>query len=495
MRILALLLCLTAAAVATTYTAIVAGGDWSNDVTWGGLGHPVAGDVALLDATSGAVTVDVNSACTTLDLTGYTSTLALGTLALAVSGNVTIGTTVGSVATLTIGISGGTGLTVGGDLLVALRGVITCSGASKISCAGSWDVSAGTFTKSTGTVTFNATASGKTVKSGSNTYYNVTWNGSGGEWTLQDNFTMARTTLFTLGTLNLSGFTYTDAWFQTVTMGSGFTLNIGTGTFSSSGSTSLTIPTGATVTVSTGSLNTIANFTISGTGVFTATGAASLRIAGNVDISSSNFNAGTSTLYQFGVTPTLSSSQSFCNYTVGFGVGSTAVTLNSNLTVLNNFSIVAYGGVTRSFSAGSYTINVGGNWANGDVFTAGTGTVIFNDASKTTTVSGTTAFNILQCLTSSKTIKFTAGTTTTVGVFDFSGTAGNLITLDTDTGAGTFALSDASGTNTVEYCDIHRSAAAGGASWLAYTTDGNVDGGSNSGWNFGTFNAFLLGGD
>jgi hypothetical protein len=83
-----------------------------------------------------------------------------------------------------------------------------------------------------------------------------------------------------------------------------------------------------------------------------------------------------------------------------------------------------------------------------------------------------------------KTVKFTKSTTTTVGSFVATGTAGNLITLDTADGLGTFTLSDTTGTNSVSYCDIHRSTVAGGATWNAYTSNGNIDGGSNTGWNW-----------
>ena len=480
-----------------TYTAAAGGGNWSDDATWGGSGHPVAGDVALLDATSGAVTVDVNSACTTLDLTGYTSTLALGTYALTVSGNVTIGTTVGSVATLTIGISGGTGLTIGGDLLVALRGVITCSGASKISCTGSWDVSAGTFTPSTGTVTFNATASGKTIKSGSNTYYNVTWNGSGGEWTLQDNFTQPRTTAFTLGTLILNGKTYTAGFGQTVTLGSGFTLTIGAGTLSAGDAMTVIIPTGAVVTISTGILST-SGLTVSGSGTFSATGAATIYCWRNLSISSANFSAGISTFYQFyTAVATVYSNQPLYNYKVGRTDQNydAVITMASNLVVLNNLTIQHYPGRTVSLVASTFTLTVGGNFANGDVFNAGTGTVIFNDATKVTTVTGSTTFNVLRIETADKVVRFTAGTTQTVASFVATGTAGHPVILTNVSGTGTWALSDASGTNRIYYCTISYSAAAGGAAWLAYTSDGNVNGGSNTGWVFSSFNPLLIGGD
>jgi hypothetical protein len=476
------------------WTAAAGGGNWNNPATWvEGGGYPVAGDTALLVATSGAVTVNVNSACATLDLTGYKSTLALGVNALTVSGNVTIGTTAGSVATLSIGISAGTGLTIGGNLLVGARGTITCSGASKVYCAGSWDVSAGTFVRSTSTVTFNATSSGKTVKSGSNTYYNVTWNGSGGEWTLQDNLTHSAggTATLTLGTLVLSGKTYTCAKSYTLTLGSGFTLAMGTGRLTGgSYGLDLNVSTGAVVTISTGSLYIAGAFTVAGTGEFNCTGAAVLEVRGNISISSAGWSAGTSTIYSGynnHVNGTLSSTQPLYNYQVGYNnsdIRDAAVTLNSDLTVLNNFTIQYSAGYTRSFSAGSHTLTVGGNFDNQDTFNAGTGTVIFNDATKTTTVSGNTTFNVLRIETPGKVVKFTAGTTQTVASFVATGAAGQNVVLTNVTGTGTWALSDASGTNQVHYCTISYSAAAGGASWLAYTTDGNVDAGGNSGWVF-----------
>jgi len=490
MRTLALLLCLTALASATVYTS-AATGDFKGDSTWGGGGHPVAGDTAVF---SGAwtVTLTANGACAMCSSAVFTGTFALTTYKLNVSGNLRWLTN-SDTAFMTLGVSADSGLVVVGNVTVGARGKVTCSGASKISCAGSWDVSAGTFTKSTSTVTFNATSSGKTVKSGSNEYYNVTWNGSGGEWTLQDDFVQTGVSAFTLGTLILNGKYYMAYYAQTVTLGSGFTLNVGTGIYNTNYQMNLTVPTGATVTISAWGDMYVGHLTISGTGTFTATGVASIAVVGNVSITSPNFTAGTSTIANRWGAGTVSSTQPLYNYTIEYGA---AITLGSNLTVQNTFTVGTGG---NSFSAGSYTLTVGGNFANGDVFNAGTGTVIFNDATKTTTVSGTTTFYNLQCLTPGKTVKFEAGQTFTVTSFDFTGTAGNLILLDTDTGASTFTLSDATGTNQVEYCDIHRSAATGGAAWLAYTVDGNVDGGSNTGWLFAppasTFNPLLLSGD
>jgi hypothetical protein len=73
-----------------TYTAAADGGNWADDATWGGGGHPVAGDTAILNATSGNVTLSAAAACAVLDCTGYTGTLAFATYSLTATGNVTL---------------------------------------------------------------------------------------------------------------------------------------------------------------------------------------------------------------------------------------------------------------------------------------------------------------------------------------------------------------------------------------------------------------------
>ena len=250
-----------------------------------------------------------------------------------------------------------------------------------------------------------------------------------------------------------------------IAIGNGFTLNVGTGSLSASNAISLTVPTGATLNVSTGNVF-LASLNVSGTGTFNCSGAATIIPWGDVSITSPNFSAGTSTFYQKYSTKTISSTQPLYNYTVGTGSGTDydiAITLQSNLTVLNNFTIQYVAGKTRSFNAGSYTLNIGGNFTNNDTFTPGTSTVNFNDATNVSTISGSTTFNNLTSSTPDKTIKFTAGTTQTVSSLSLTGTSGHLITIDTDTGAGTFNLSDTTGTNTLYYTSVTRSAAAGGA--------------------------------
>jgi len=85
-------------------------------------------------------------------------------------------------------------------------------------------------------------------------------------------------------------------------------------------------------------------------------------------------------------------------------------------------------------------------------------------------------------------------TNTFTNDFDLNGTSGNLITIGSATPASTYTLSKSSGTVDVSFCSISDSIATGGASWQSFTSNGNVDGGNNTGWSFAAIvlAAFLL---
>ena len=85
--------------------------------------------------------------------------------------------------------------------------------------------------------------------------------------------------------------------------------------------------------------------------------------------------------------------------------------------------------------------------------------------------------------TAAHTIKFEDGKDQTITSLNVNGSAGKLIIL-TGTSTAGWKISDTTGINEVTYCDIHYSTAEGGATWNAYTSNGNVDGGNNSGWLF-----------
>jgi hypothetical protein len=100
------------------------------------------------------------------------------------------------------------------------------------------------------------------------------------------------------------------------------------------------------------------------------------------------------------------------------------------------------------------------------------------------TISGSNTFNNITNTTQPATVTFTAGTTQTVSNFGLSGTAGNLITINSSTAGSQFTLSDPSGTVFVQNVSIQDSNATGGATWLAPTNRGNVNVSNNTGWIF-----------
>lgn len=199
-----------------------------------------------------------------------------------------------------------------------------------------------------------------------------------------------------------------------------------------------------------------------------------------------------------------------------FSVGSTRTLTLTNGTLDGNGQNVslgsfALGSGTKTLTLGSGTWTVSGSgtaWnANTNVanltVSASTGTISMTSASAKTFAGGAKtwptlnqggagALTIQQSNTFANitntvqpaTITFTAGTTQTVSAFGVSGTAGNLITLNSSSAGSQATLSDASGTNSVSYVSIKDINATGGATWNAFSSSGNVDAGNNTGWDF-----------
>jgi hypothetical protein len=154
-------------------------------------------------------------------------------------------------------------------------------------------------------------------------------------------------------------------------------------------------------------------------------------------------------------------------------MNTTWVATGSNLTLNKetaNIKITNFDNTALSFQGGDKTYN--NIW-----FARGTSTAI-------NTITGTNTFaEFKDTGTEAHTITF-PNVTTTVTSTDINGSAGKLITLQRTGASGTWTISDSAGTNTVTYCNISNSTAEGGAEWNALTTDGNVDGGGNTGWTF-----------
>lgn len=99
--------------MATTYTAVAAGGNWNSAATWDvGTGYPVAGDTAILNATlTGTVTVTAAAACAVLNMENNGGTLALGNNNITCTSNVTVDGTI-TAGTGAIILSGTAGKTL-----------------------------------------------------------------------------------------------------------------------------------------------------------------------------------------------------------------------------------------------------------------------------------------------------------------------------------------------------------------------------------------------
>jgi len=172
--------------------------------------------------------------------------------------------------------------------------------------------------------------------------------------------------------------------------------------------------------------------------------------------------------------------------------GTSTISLLGTGTIWNT----ATGSAITSFSAASSTINLTDTTATARTFSAGnvTGYTFGNlgingvTGSSITTISGGTVggghtFNTISSnKTVAHTMTFSAGATITVSNFTVTGTAGNVVTINTNAAGSSTTLSKSSGTVSVDYLSIRDSAATGGATWYAGANSTNVSG--NTGWIF-----------
>ena len=138
-----------------------------------------------------------------------------------------------------------------------------------------WDITGGTFTSNSGTVTFNGTTTGNTITPDAQNFYNLTINGSGGGWTLSGAMTVSNNFTLTTGTLaqgdnmvTVNG-SYTQSG-GTMTGGAAFS-DVGNFTLSSG-----TFTQGGTVTIGgaysqSGGTYTQNGYNVSVTGAFVQT--------------------------------------------------------------------------------------------------------------------------------------------------------------------------------------------------------------------------------
>jgi hypothetical protein len=199
------------------------------------------------------------------------------------------------------------------------------------------------------------------------------------------------------------------------------------------------------------------NLTMGSTRTFSLTG-------GTLDL-----NTRTATIGTFSSTGSTARVINFNSGTLSIsGTTTSAFTASgSNLTTTGTGTITMTAATAKTFAGGGFgytaTLNQGGAGA--------------------LTISGSNTFYDITATTLPSTITFTSGTTQAVIQFSASGTAGNLLTLNSTSAGSPFTLNKTGGTVNVSYVSITDSTATG-ATWNSYLTNGNVDGGGNTGWNF-----------
>jgi len=168
-------------------------------------------------------------------------------------------------------------------------------------------------------------------------------------------------------------------------------------------------------------------------------------------------------------------------------LGTSTVSLTGTGNVFNAISTT-----NLTFSGASSTINLTNNTTTARTFTIGNAnTLVFgnlgiNGATSTSTTNfnyGNITFNTVSSnKTVAHTIVFYFNGIFNVTNFNITGTAGNVVTLNSSFTPAQFTLNKSSGTVSCDYLSIQDSNATGGASWYAGANSTNVS--NNTGWVF-----------
>jgi len=259
-----------------------------------------------------------------------------------------------------------------------------------------------------------------------------------------------------------------------------------------------------------GSLTLISNLTLGTTYDWTLAGRGSFTIKTNgVTLKGLNayIKAPTGT-YQVLDTLTVSSSTLlFINNgtldTNNQAVNLTQVTVSSGATITLGSSLVTLIGggnqwtMSGNINAGTSTIKMSETANNVLIFAGGSKTynnIYFSRGASTgsITITGSNTFNDFKDDgTGAHSIIF-PNSTTTVSTFTVNGTNPNLISLTRTGASGHWTLSASTGTISCNYIQPSNGITTGGATFNAYTSNGCVDGGGNTGWNFSAPPSYTL---
>ena len=174
----------------------------------------------------------------------------------------------------------------------------------------------------------------------------------------------------------------------------------------------------------------------------------------------------------------------FTGFAGTLGAIGSLCTIYGSLTISTGLTLTASANaLTFGATSGTKTITTNGKTLDFPLTIKGVGgTFALADA---LTLGSTRALTV-----TNGTVKLKSGTTNTVGSFTTG--AGTTQRYLQSTAAGSRAtISDTSGTNAVTYLTIQDIAATGGATWNAFSVNGNADAGNNSGWAFSARSAGL----
>ena len=273
------------------------------------------------------------------------------------------------------------------------------------------------FTARTGTVAFIATTTGHTITAGSNNFYNLTFNGVGGNWAFTDtNITALNDLTVSAGTLTLPTGTTTVAGNFNAT-GGVFMHNNGTVYLTASGAKTITaggsplynIAFNGSGSWTWGDTNaTTTNNVIITAGTMTMP-SGTLAVGASLAKNGGTMNANGGTLLFFALNAqNIKLGGSSANNITFNGVGGSWNMSDTNATSTGDITITN-GSVT--FPTG--VLAVGGSLINTGTFISGVGTVVFNGSASGKTISPSTSafYNLLFNGTGSWTISGNATST------------------------------------------------------------------------------------
>jgi hypothetical protein len=420
------------AATSGTKTIVTAGVTFDRPLTFGGIG----GTWQLQDALTSGVSRSCTLSAGTLNLNNYTLTSGLFA-----SNN-------SSVRALAFGTSGKIVLSGSSATILSMSDAtnFTTTGTSRIECSYSGSVGTRTVTPpainatETNALSIYAIAGSDTFQiSGSARLVNFDLTGFSGPLTFASSARFFGDLVLppTLVSVSVAGASLT------------FSKTAGTQTLTTSG---FTIPVPLTEDGVGGTLRLIDNLTVS----------AQLTVV-NGAFDADNKNV------------TVDSFFSSYSNTRTIGLGSGTWTVAGSGTIWNTTTVT---GLTVT---GTAFINC--TSASAKTFAGGSASypTLNNGGSGALTISGNGTYDTISNTVQPTTITFTSGSTKTITNFNVSGTAGNLVMINSSTPGSAGTISKSSGNVLCNYVDIQDSTATGGSGWYAQNS---VNDGNNTGWVF-----------